>query len=287
MCKTVVRSKEIGVRSINSILLIFLLPVFSFSQQLETVEVDTPILEPLDMETVQAELDFLKEKYRKDYAPLIAMDNHFTAFFGQNTNFWGLKVGLEFKQKYRMGFGGYYMPKKVAMTPVLETGAIDSTYRKFRMHYYTAFFEWVFIKNFRWELAMPVSLGYGRAEVERWEIVRRGDTEISRGWVPGKDINEFVATWSVNAHYKIFSWVGVGLGLGWRQIVTPNEQIQQGFSGVILSYKVKLFPGHLYKSLFKREKILEEKGDYRWRKFMKKNLKRLKREEARRLKGMK
>jgi hypothetical protein len=244
-------------------------------------EVDNPVIEPLTIEIVEAELVYLKTKYRKDYQPLIAMDNHYTAFFGQSTNFWGLKLGLELMQSYRMGFGGYYMPRKVAMRPILEENATDSTYRKFRMHYYTAFFEWVFIKNFRWELSLPVSAGYGRAEVEQW-IPGRDETFLGR-WVKGKDIEEFVASVSVNAHYKIFSWVGVGLGLGWRQIVSPDQQIQQDFSGVILSYKVKLFPGHLYKSLFKKEKILEEKGDYRWKKFMNKNLKRLKREEACRL----
>lgn len=284
MYQTVVRNKELEVRSIYSILLVFLFPICSFAQQPETAEVDTPFVEPLNIETVQAELDFLKRKYRKDFAPVVTMDNHYTAFFGQSANFWGVKLGLEMYKKYRVGIGGYYMPRKVDMAPLLEQGATDSTYQKFRMHYYTAFFEWVFVKNFRWELAMPVSLGYGRAEVQQW-IPGRNENVMGR-WVEGKDLNEFVATWSVNAHYKIFSWVGVGLGLGWRQIVTPNQEIQQGFSGVILSYKVKLFVGDLYKSFFKPHKILEEKGDYRWRKFMKKNLKRLKREEARRLREM-
>lgn len=245
----------------------------------ELAEVDTPVIEPLTIEIAEAELAYLKEKYRKDYKPLIGMDNHYTAFFGQNTNFWGAKIGLELMQNYRMGFGAYYMPKKVAITP--QVSDTDTIYRKFRMHYYTTFFEWIFIRNFRWELAMPVSAGYGRAEVERW-LPGRNENVLGR-WVPGKDIGMFVGSFSVNAHYKIFSWVGVGLGLGWRQIISPNKEIQDGFSGVILSYKIKLFPHHLYRALFKKEKILEEKGDYRWKKYMKKNLKRLKREEARRL----
>ena len=240
-------------------------------------EVDTPFIEPLTIEIVEAELAHLKEKYRKDYKFLIGMDNHYTAFAGQSTNFWGAKLGLELMQTYRLGFAAYYMPKKVAMTPKLYEGATDTTYRKFRMHYYTTFFEWIFIRNFRWELALPVSAGYGRAEVERWEVITRNGTEVSRGWVPGKDIGEFVATVNVQAHYKIFSWVGIGLGLGWRQIISREPEIQRDFSGVILSYKIKLFPGSLYKALFKKEKILEEKGDHRWRKYMKRNLKSLNR----------
>ena len=51
-------------------------------------EVDTPIIEPLTLEIAEAELAYLKEKYRKDYKLLIGMDNHYTAFFGQSTNFW-------------------------------------------------------------------------------------------------------------------------------------------------------------------------------------------------------
>lgn len=261
-------------------------PTYPTQQEIDSLnapvaEVDTPIIEPLTIEIVEAELAYLKAKYRKDYKPLIGMDNHYTAFAGQPTNFWGAKLGLELMQTYRMGFGAYYMPKKVAMTPVLPEAASDTLYRKFRMHYYTTFFEWIFIRNFRWELALPVSAGYGRAEVEQW-IPGRNENVMGR-WVEGKDIGEFVATVNVQAHYKIFSWVGVGLGLGWRQVISQDQQIQQDFSGVILSYKIKLFVGDLYKSLFKLQQILEEKGDYRWKKFMNKNLKRLKREEARRL----
>ncbi|MCB9192817.1 MAG: hypothetical protein H6602_14240 [Flavobacteriales bacterium] len=280
--------------------LLFLFPIFTFSQvgvptyptqeeidslNAPVAEVDTPVIEPLTIEIVEAELAYLKAKYRKDYKPLIGMDNHYTAFYGQSTNFWGAKLGLEFMERYRMGFGAYYMPKKVAMAPVLQEGATDTLYQKFRMHYYTTFFEWIFIRNFRWELALPISAGYGRAEVEQW-IPGRNENIMGR-WVKGKDVEEFVATFHVQAHYKIFSWVGIGLGFGWRQIISANQQIQRDFSGGILSYKIKLFPHHLYRALFHKEKILEEKGDYRWKKYMNKNLKRLKREEARRLREMK
>lgn len=277
--------------SLFVLFLLFLFPIFSYSQvgvptfptqqeidslNAPVAEVDTPVIEALTLEIVEAELAYLKEKYRKDYKPMIGMDNHYTAFFGQSTNFWGAKLGLELFQNYRMGFAAYYMPKKVAMAPTLSEGATDTTYRKFRMHYYTTFFEWVFIQSYRWELALPVSAGYGRAEVERWEVINRNGNEVSRGWVPGKDIGEFVATVNVQAHYKIFNWVGIGLGLGWRQIISREPEIQRDFSGVILSYKIKLFPGSLYKALFKKEKILEEKGDYRYQRYLKKNLKRLK-----------
>jgi hypothetical protein len=241
------------------------------------VEVDTPIIEPLTIEIVEAELAFLKEKYRKDYHPLISMDNHYTAFFGQQTNFWGLKLGLELFQGYRMGFGAYYMPKKVAMAPKLLEGEADTTYRKFRMHYYNTFMEFIFVRNFRWELALPFSLGYGIAEVEQWVPGRTGTRETEGRWVKGKDIGEFVGTFSINAHYKIFSWVGIGLGLGWRQMYSRDKEIQTNMSGVILTYKIKLFPGDLYKALFKKDKILEEKGDYRYQKYLKKHYKRLRR----------
>ena len=305
MYKEVISNKQSEVRSYKTRLdllmkeaslffILFLFPLFSFSQvgvptfpsqeEMDSVntpvaEVDTPIIEPLTLEIAEAELAYLKEKYRKDYKLLIGMDNHYTAFFGQSTNFWGAKVGLELMQNYRLGFGAYYMPKKVAMDPQITD--VDTTYRKFRMHYYTTFFEWIFIRNFRWELALPVSAGYGRVEVQQWLPGR--NENVQGRWVEGKDIGEFVATIHVQAHYKIFSWVGIGLGLGWRQIVSPNQEISQGFSGGILSYKIKLFPHHLYRALFKKEQILEEKGDYRWKKFMRKNYKRLKHEEARRL----
>jgi len=255
------------------------IPTYPTQEEIDSINapvavVDTPIIEPLDLKTVEAELAMLRAKYRKDWEPSISMDNHYTAFFGQTANFWGLKLGVQMFQKYRIGFGGYYMPRFVDKTPTQEFSVRDTitVYRKFRMHYYTTFMEWVFVHNFRWEVALPISAGYGIAEVERWNPARFR-------WEPGKDVDEFVATVSVNAHYKIFSWVGVGLGLGWRQILTPDQDIQRDFSGLILSYKVKIFAGHLYKALFRKEKILEEKGDYRYQKYLRRNYKRLKREQ--------
>lgn len=279
------------------VILCLLIPVLSYSQvghavfpskeevgslnTIEMAEVDTPIIEPLTIETVEAELAYLKEKYRKDYKVLIGLDNHYTAFFGQNTHFWGAKLGLELFQGYRMGFGAYYMPKKIAITPVLLEGAKDTTYRKFSMHYYNTFMEFIFIRNFRWELALPFSLGYGIAEVERWQYPTTGLRPTDGKWIPGKDIGMFVGNFPLNAHYKIFSWVGLGFGIGWRQMIGGNEEVQRNMSGATLAYKIKIFPHYLYRSLFKKEKILEEKGDYRWKKYMKKNLKRLKGEMKR------
>ncbi len=244
----------------------------SLNTPIET-EVDTPVIEPLDLETIEAELAFLKQKYRKDWKPVLGLDNHYSAFFGQSTKIWGLKLGVEIYQGYRVGLAAYYLPKKVAMTPIHEEGALDSVYRKFRMHYYNTFMEFILFQSWKWEVALPFSLGYGIANIERWDPLRKK-------WNKAPNRGGFVTTVAFNAQYKIFSWIGIGVGLGYRQVISKEADIQRDLSGLMVTLKFKLFLSHLYKGIFKPQALREEKGDARYVKYLKKERKRIKRRKS-------
>jgi hypothetical protein len=127
-----------------------------------------------------------------------------------------------------------------------------------------------------------LSLGYGFANIGHRHV---GETEYKI--VQGKQ--GFLLHTGVSAHYRIFSWLGVGMGLGYRQVLTPDTLVNQAVSGVFASFKLKIFLGDLYFLIFKPDIIKGEKMAWKDQRRRKKELglaakeaRRIRHEEARR-----
>lgn len=256
--------------------------VIGFPESVEQSEADSIIERALEA----GKPDYDTTKYRKRkhrlFNPLLNLDNHNTLFFGSSTSIWGVKLGATIVGRYRIGFGGYILPKRLAISPLLDENGLDSVYRKFDMMYFTTFMEFVPISNFRWELSIPFSLGYGFANIGHRHV---GESEYKIA--QGKQ--GFLLHTGVSAHYRIFSWLGVGMGLGYRQVLTPDTLVNQAISGLFASFKLKIFLGDLYLLIFKPDIIKGEKMAWKDRRRRKKELglaakeaRRIKHEEARR-----
>lgn len=209
---------------------------------------------------------YRKRKYRL-FNPLINLDNHRSGFFDVPTSIWGLRTGVTIAQRYRMGFGGYMLPKKLSIPELIHVSGTDttSTLRKFDFFYFSTFMEFVPLSNFRWELSIPFSLGYGFASIEHKEP---GESDFS----VKHHRKGFLLHSGVSAHFKIFSWIGVGAGLGFRQALTPDSVVNDAISGLFTSFKFKIFLGDLYLAIFKPDIIKGEKMAYRDKRRRKKEL---------------
>lgn len=218
---------------------------------------------------------YRKRKYRL-FNPLLNLDNHRSGFFDVPTSIWGLKIGVTIAKRYRMGFGGYMLPKKLRIPDLIQVVGTDttSTLRKFDFVYFSTFMEFVPLSNFRWELSIPFSLGYGFANIEH---LKPGDSEYKLR----HNRQGILLHSGISAHYKVFSWVGVGVGLGFRQALTPDSVVNEAISGLFASFKFKIFLGDLYFAIFKPDIIKGEKMAFRDKRRRKKDLDRA-RKEARR-----
>ena len=224
---------------------------------------------------------YRKRKYRL-FNPLINLDNHNSIFFGTPSSIWGVRLGVTIAARYRMGFGGYMLPKRLDLPTLQNSNKMDSIYRRFDMLFFTTFMEFVPISNFRWELSIPFSLGYGFANVSH---KHRSETEYKVQHAK----QGFLLLSGISAHYKVFSWVGVGAGLGYRQVLTNDSLVNQGMSGLFVSFKFKIFVGDLYYLIFKPDIIKGEKMAWKDKRRRKKELgiaakeaRRIRHEESRR-----
>lgn len=187
-------------------------------------------------------------------------DNRNERYFGTKARMNGLKLGLESYKRVRFGFG-FYANNNFYRIP--NPAIDDSILRTGKLNYSTFFTEIVFYRSFRWEVSLIGATGGGRLRVNNFS----NDASISR--FIRQDVYEKVKIRdvAVNGQFKIFPWLGVGAGLGYRNVVNlPDENLRDAYRVPYIDFKLKIFLGYAVKSIFKPSKIEEEKAYYAYRK---------------------
>ncbi|MBY0425342.1 MAG: hypothetical protein K2Q22_06880, partial [Cytophagales bacterium] len=116
---------------------------------------------------------------------------------------------------------------------------------------------YVVFQRRRWEISIPLQLGLGQATYQTHVTTTftdpRTHEKVERSFNrPDENNLIFLGELSVNAHYKIFTWLGIGVGFGYRRLFNDNDnpKIASTFDYPIWLWKVKIFPFEL-KNVFK------------------------------------
>ena len=176
----------------------------------------------------------------------------------------GLKIGATFKRKHTIGFGyynlgrpifGYYnsSPVEYDANQSLKTKSgksidIPATV-SLSLQYFSMFYEYRILARKRWNLDWTAQYGIGRAFITA--------TNQKNGFrVPGypKSTSVHLLESSILLQYKVFSWLGVGGGIGYRYMLNPNEYISTTFNYPIWVIKLMVSPGKLLKVFRGKEK---------------------------------
>jgi hypothetical protein len=171
--------------------------------------------------------------------------NSFVA--GNEASFFGIRTGLRFESRYKAGLGlyGVNTPAKIREISFEELGredAIDDGNLYVNFAYFSFFLEPMVYEDNRWEITVPIHSGIGGVE-----LLYRDTTDIHRLWV---NSSTTLVEVSITAEYRIYSWLGIGAGLGYRQIILGNREIRKSLSAPIYTFNLKVYPGMLIKSAF-------------------------------------
>ena len=190
---------------------------------------------------------------------LFQFDNRNERYHGAKGRMNGLKLGIEFYKRVRLGAGFYenndyyFIPY-----PAIE----DSAQRQSRFNYSTFFTEVVFYRNFRFEFSVLGSVGGGHIAVNNYNTTTAPPSYSRSDTISGVGVRDL----SINGHYKIFPWLGLGLGIGYRNVHRLADlNLRTAYSDPYLDFKLKLFLSYAYKSIFKPEEIEMEKAYYDYR----------------------
>lgn len=186
--------------------------------------------------------DSLRSYFSHRPKVIAGFDTRRSFLFSADARIFGLRGGLEFGRKIRLGMGYYALSSPFYRTIIDDAAGGDTLYPKFDLKYFSPYAEYVLFQDKRWEFSTPVQLGFGSISLR--------DTltglPISR---QGISLFEL----SIVGHYKFFSWIGLGAGIGYRQILTRDAIIEESLSAPIYSLKIKIFLGVIYRAVFPKK----------------------------------
>lgn len=199
-------------------------------------------------------LDSIPKKVKPRF--LVGFDARNSFVADQKARIGGLRLGMELKNKYRFGLGIYATSPPVTKNVTVHVpGKPDPVHvtAVIRLSYLAPFFEYVWYQSKRWEFSTPVVFGLGAISVQ-----------ISRSNAPKDSVQQIdgltlLGEAAITGHYKIFSWIGIGSGVGYRKLFS-GPLVSKNFDSFIYILKVKIFPKPIIQAIFCRKKdVVTEK----------------------------
>ena len=183
---------------------------------------------------------------------VVQYDSRYSILNYHFTTINGLKLGVEFKNRFRTGAAIYFLSTGVPTRQARPENAAPNAVAELRFRYLAAYGEYVLLETPRWEMSSNLQLGMGSAYV----LYATPD---------GKSVKtpkEFmgVVEPSVAGQMRVFRWVGLGAGAGWRQPVLVSKAIQRELNGPVFYLRAKLFLGDLLKVMRNRQPLFTQDG---------------------------
>jgi hypothetical protein len=112
---------------------------------------------------------------------------------------------------------------------VQRPDGLDTISAKLRYSHLSYILEYVALTSKRWEISLPLSLGLA---------------EVNFPTAPGFQKRQFMqGSLGMNVQYKIFPFLGLAGGAGYRQILIGNALIEENYNGPTYTFGVKLYLG--------------------------------------------
>lgn len=179
-------------------------------------------------------------------------DQRFSLLQGELVGINGLKLGVEWRGRLRTGLGLYFLGSAIDTRAEAPAFVPAGSLNQVRFRYAALYGEYVLLGTPRWEVSTPVQAGLGRYHV-RYQYP---DGTVYR--TPRQNI--WLIEPTIGGHMRVFRWIGLGAGVGYRQALLTEDKLEDDISGVIFYGRVKLFLGDLYKVVRGRQPLFTQQG---------------------------
>lgn len=194
--------------------------------------------------------DYLVDVFPKQYGQkpwrfLLGFDAKRSFYAGYPVKFNGLRIGAEYKGVHRFGIGVYGLKKNVVFTEidVNQPGATDTSVVKFHVSYSSLFYERVFYKTPKWEVALPFYLSGGTVEG-----IYQDSTGLFHEFA-NKPFSAFSG--GAQVKYYIWPWLAPKVSVGYRITFNTDPEIKQAFNSPYYALGISISIFELYKTIFK------------------------------------
>jgi hypothetical protein len=181
---------------------------------------------------------------------VVQYDSRYSILNHHFTTINGLKLGIEFKNRFRTGAAVYFLSTGVPTRQASPPNASPAFEAQIRFRYLAAYAGYALLENRRWELSANMQLGLGSAYV----LYEANNGDLNK--TPRELIGIVEPT--LAAQYRVFRWSGIGTGLGWRQPVLVPIAIQEELNGPVFYLRANLFLGELFKVVKDKEPLFTQ-----------------------------
>lgn len=183
---------------------------------------------------------------------VVQYDSRYAILNQHLTTINGLKLGVEFKNRFRGGGALYFLSTGVPTRQARPTNAAEGTAAQLRFRYLAAYGDYLLLNTPRWELSTNLLLGLGSS------FVRYTTPDGTAANTPREFLG--VVEPSVATQLRVFHWAGLGAGAGWRQPIFVPAPIRRELDGPVFYLRAKLFLGDLLKVIKNKEPLFTQQG---------------------------
>lgn len=189
-------------------------------------------------------IDTLVYSVKKVPMPFFAFESSNSFVGGTSAWITGYKVGITFNGRLSTGYGWYKLVSDIVenKTIVGLSGNDSVVPAQLKMKYKAISLSYVYFKNQKWILSATMQPAWGESYFEYF--ISAGDREQA--------FNHKVNMIEIGsgAAYKVFPWIGLGAGLGYRIMTKNNPSIDYNFNTVNYYLGLRVFIDEIYKSVF-------------------------------------
>jgi hypothetical protein len=165
----------------------------------------------------------------------------------------GLKLGLEWRGRVRTGAAFYFLSSRIPTRLEPPDNAAEEADATLRFYNVALYGEYVVLENPRWELDANLQSGMGAVRVE----YTNDDAKGTRSRSP-RDFIALVEP-SVAAEMRMFAWINLGAGAGWRQPLFVDPVVRREISGPIFYLRAKILIAPLLRIKRNHEPLFSQK----------------------------
>ncbi len=172
----------------------------------------------------------------------VKFDNRFSFIRDNALKTIGVKVGLSFRRKFKVGLGINQMlfPVESSVIEADTTIAVDLEY-----FYFSPYLEYVYYSTRKWEFSLATQIGIGGAS---YQYQNETGKKI-------KLVESMVLSYepAMLIDYKIIRWFGIGTGVGYRFVYYKSPGIREKFSSPEYVVKLKVYLGEIVRTITGKE----------------------------------
>lgn len=168
----------------------------------------------------------------------VRLDSRHSFISTSGVRIFGVKLGLQYDNKLSIGLGYNRLVSEILNDEIKHKS--DTYLGELQYNYISPYLEYIFYQDEQWELSIPVQFGIGNAFYSN-------SSESGPERLNLKTVISYEP--AITFQYRFLKYFGAGMGVGYRLMLVPNNQIEERFTSPVYLFKFKIYFQELYRDI--------------------------------------